>query len=198
SQLDRSAPPFEELQPIATEYGLPEDWTLPYEVPSDFGDRPDFEQLGPLHWNPPLAPKVGGSSRFDNDPRPLILIHFLGHACLHCTEQLNAIADRIDEFEKAGFKVLAISTDTNEDLRLSEENYAASRKPFPIQLIADPDLDYFRAYGAYDEFEDEPLHGTHLISPTGQILWSDISAEPFMDLDFLLKESRRLLEIHAR
>jgi hypothetical protein len=28
------------------------------------------------------------------------------------------------------------------------------------------------------------------------MLWSDISADPFMEIDFLIKESKRLLSLH--
>ncbi|MEO8495164.1 MAG: hypothetical protein ABI614_08840, partial [Planctomycetota bacterium] len=46
---------------------------------------------------------------------------------------------------------------------------------------------------AYDDFEKKPLHGTFLIDSHGMVRWQDISFEPFMDADFLLKESQRLL-----
>ena len=62
-----------------------------------------------------------------------------------------------------------------------------------IPLVANPELDVFRAYRAYDDFEKKPLHGTFLIDAAGLVRWQDISYEPFMDADFLLKESQRLL-----
>ena len=43
-----------------------------------------------------------------------------------------------------------------------------------------------------------PLHGTFVISPGGQILWHDISADPFMDCEFVVKEGQRLLQLHGR
>ena len=51
----------------------------------------------------------------------------------------------------------------------------------------------FRQYRCYDDFEKAALHGTFLIDAQGRIRWQDISYEPFMDTDFLLKESKRLL-----
>ncbi len=36
-----------------------------------------------------------------------------------------------------------------------------------------------------------------VINPEGRVLWSDIAADPFMDIDFLIKESLRLLKLHA-
>ena len=67
---------------------------------------------------------------------------------------------------------------------------------FPFTLLADPDCKTFREYNSYDDFEDQPLHGTFLITTDGRVLWQDISADPFMDTSFLLKEAPRLLQIH--
>ena len=47
--------------------------------------------------------------------------------------------------------------------------------------------------GCYDDFEKSAIHGTFLIDGQGKIRWQDISAEPFMDGAFLLKEAKRLL-----
>jgi len=51
----------------------------------------------------------------------------------------------------------------------------------------------FKAYRCYDDFENQTLHGTFLINPEGLVLWQDISYEPFMEAEFLLKEAKRLL-----
>ena len=128
--------------------------------------------------------------------KPLVLIFYLGYGCLHCTEQLNAIAERMDDFKEAGLPVLAISTDTVAELAESQTKYLAEGDAFPFPLVADPEKAAFKAYGAHDDFEGKALHGTFLLDPKGRILWSDIAADPFMDLDFLIKESHRLLRLH--
>ncbi len=51
----------------------------------------------------------------------------------------------------------------------------------------------FRAYGAFDDFEDVNLHGTFLVDGDGLVRWNDVGFEPFMDAAFLLAESKRLL-----
>ena len=48
-----------------------------------------------------------------------------------------------------------------------------------------------------DDFEEDELHGTFLIDESGKLRWQDISYEPFMEPEFLLKEAQRLLEIPA-
>ena len=204
SQIDLSAPPFARLLPIARSLDLPDDWRRPYEVPSDFGDRPNLSDFGPIHWTPPTAPPFTlpdqdglPVSLESHKGKPLILIFYLGHGCLHCSEQLNAIADRIDDFKEAGLPVLAISSDTVPELAKSQSNYSKEATEFPFPLIADPEKKSFKAYSAHDDFENEALHGTFLLDPNGRTLWSDVSADPFMDLDFLIKESHRLLRLHA-
>ena len=54
-------------------------------------------------------------------------------------------------------------------------------------------MDVFKQYRAYDDFEKQPLHGTFLIDRAGLVRWQDISYEPFEEVEFLLKESKRLL-----
>lgn len=204
SQIDLSTPPFARLLPIAKSLGLPDDWTLPYVIPADFGERPDINTFGPIHWEPPVAPsftltdaKQLPVSLESYRGKPLVLIFYLGYGCLHCSEQLNAIAKRIHDFKTAGLPVLAISTDTIAELAKSQDNFLAEDKAFPFPLVADPKLTSFKAYGAYDDFEKKALHSTFLLDPKSKILWSDIAADPFMELDFLIKESHRLLRLHA-
>ena len=206
SQIDLTAPPFARLLPIAQSLGLPDNWTLPYAPPADSGERPDVDTLGPIHWQPPAAPAFTLPNQKDQPVsleshrgKPLILVFYLGYGCLHCSQQLNAIAARTDDFQAAGLPVpvLAISTDTVAELAKSQENYSADGKNFPFPILADPFKTSFKAYGAHDDFESTALHGTFLLDPKGNILWSDISADPFMDLDFLIKESNRLLQLHA-
>ncbi len=60
-------------------------------------------------------------------------------------------------------------------------------------MVADPRLDAFQSYRAYDNFEQIALHGTFVIDPNGFVRWHDESSEPFMDVDFVLAESKRLL-----
>ena len=69
-------------------------------------------------------------------------------------------------------------------------------EPFP--LVSNAELDVFKAYRCYDDFEKQPLHGTFLIDGQGLVLWQDVGFEPFMEVDFLLKESQRLLAREAQ
>ena len=86
--------------------------------------------------------------------------------------------------------MLAISTDDQKGLQQSIENFSGE---MPIQLASDKANVVFKKFRAFDDFEDKPLHGTFLIDGQGKIRWQDISYEPFMEHEFLLKESKRLL-----
>lgn len=204
SWIDLEATPFARLSPIAKEFGYPEDWRKPHQRASNFGERPESDQMGPVYWQPPAAPGFTlpdlKSHRFASSGfagKPVILVFYLGYGCVHCAEQLNAIANRISDFKQAGLRVVAISTDKVDDLSksLGDEKSVIGSSDLP--LLADPEMAVFRKYHAYDQFEGETLHGTFLIDPDNRILWSNIAADPFMDLDFLIAESRRILKLHA-
>jgi len=195
--LQFGAAPFDRLAPIAKELGYPEDWRLAYTPPEDFGERPELDAIGPFRWSPSPAPNWTLQDHAGKDHslahykgEPVIVIFYLGFGCLHCAEQLHAFAPKADEFEQAGISLIAISTDDAQGLQISLDNYDGTM-PFP--LVSNAKLDVFRAYRAFDDFEQTPLHGTYLIDGDGQVLWQDIGYEPFMDVDFVLQESQRLL-----
>ena len=196
-KLDLETPVFKRLHPIARELGHGGDWRQKYEIPADVGTRPDLGTLGPFRWQAPAAPpwklkdsKGAELSLASYRGRPVCVIFYLGYGCIHCAEQLHEFAPRLKDFQATGLEVVAISTDDQEGLKKSLEAYENGDFPFP--LVANSSLDVFKAYRAYDDFEDLALHGTYLIDGKGAILWHDISYEPFMDPGFVLSEWLRL------
>ena len=196
--IDLSSPVFNRLEPIAVKLGFPKDWRITKAPAEDVGVRPSLDSLGTFRWQPSPAPawvlKDANDelhALIDYKGKPVVAIFYLGSGCLHCAEQLHAFAPKIDEFKKAGIDIVGISTDDLPGLKISIANY--DKGDLPIPLVANSELDIFQAYRAYDDFEKQPLHGTFLIDGAGKIRWQDISYEPFMDADFLLKESQRLL-----
>lgn len=194
-QLD--APAFARLTPVATEFGWSADWRLPLEARADLGERPPLESLGPAHWHPSPAPsweladhRSAPRSLSDYRGRPVVILFYLGHGCLHCVEQLQKFAAVTDEFRKAGIELIAIGSDRPADLQLACKNYGSE---FPFPLVSNDSLDVFKAYRCFDDFENLPLHGTFLIDAEGQVRWQDIAAEPFVNHKFLLEEAVRLL-----
>jgi len=196
-KLDLRTPVFERLGPVARGLGYQGDWRQKYEQPVDVGTRPELGALGPFRWQPPKAPswklkdyKGAERSLAGYQGRPVCIIFYLGYGCIHCAEQLQAFAPRAKDFKAVGLDVIAISSNNREDLKKSLAAYDKGEFPFP--LVANPDLDVFKAYRAYDDFENLALHGTYLVDEKGSILWHDISYEPFMEPEFVLSEWLRL------
>ena len=201
-QIDIDAPVFARLAPIAERLEFPADWRIVKPAEPDVGVRPPLDSLGPRHWQPPPAPEWDlrdgrggriGSAQYRG--KPVVVLFYLGHECLHCAEQLQAFAPLTNEFQSAGISLVAISTDDDAGLAKSIENYKSGDFPFP--LASDATLGTFKAYRAHDDFENRPLHATFLIDGGGLIRWQDISFEPFRDARFVLNEARRLLAISA-
>ncbi|MCC7335584.1 MAG: redoxin domain-containing protein [Pirellulaceae bacterium] len=211
---DLDTPLLARLQPVVTELNVSGDadalsdgaqgsrWTAAYETASDFGERPSLDSLGPFRWHPYLAPEFVVCTPEQTDVRlkhfagrPTIVIFYLGFGCLHCVEQLHAFAPRTAEFRKAGIQLMAISSEDVESLNTGLASLGSESLQIPLH--ADPQLAAFKAYRCFDDFEQQPLHGTFLLGTRGRVLWQDIGYEPFMDVDFLLNESQRLLELQG-
>ena len=195
--MDQDIELFSRLEPIAKEFGFGSDWQKQYTPAVDLGFRPALDSLGPFRWTPSAAPvwslkdsKDVTASSNEYRGQPYIAIFYLGHGCLHCAEQLHAFAPQTEAFEKAGIKMIAISTDGHEGLQKSIADFDGE---MPIRLASDEKLEVFKKFRAFDDFENQPLHGTFLVDGDGKIRWQDISYEPFMKHEFLLKEAKRLL-----
>jgi peroxiredoxin/tetratricopeptide (TPR) repeat protein len=158
------------------------------------GHGVDLESIGPSRWQPRAAPPLrrprgGGGGEIalaDLDGEPVLVVFFLGFGCVHCVEQLRELAPRTAAFRAAGIRVLAVGTDPVEAV-----GQALDGDPLPFPVLCDPGAEAFRQWSCWDEFDDVPLHGTFLLDGRHQLLWQDIGAEPFLDLDFLLGEATR-------
>ena len=126
----------------------------------------------------------------------MLLIFYLGSGCRHCIEQLNTFAPFSPEYTKAGIPIVAISTDAASYLNKTSEQ-ASLPSGFPFPIVANPDLSQFKAYGAHDAFEHQPLHGIFLLDGAQRIRWQDISFRPFDQPEWLLEESQRLLRFDS-
>jgi peroxiredoxin len=200
--LESGSPVFARVAPIAAAVELPADWRVRRPPRHDVGDRLDFEALGPFRWQPAPAPAWTLADAFgrtrslaDYRGRPLVVIFYLGFGCLHCAEQIGIFAARAGSFAAAGISLVAVSTDRQADLGKAVKDFSAqsSVQELAFPLVADPALEVFKAYRAYDDFERQPLHGTFLIDGAGLVRWQDISFEPFKDAEFVLREACRLL-----
>ncbi|MEM7146973.1 MAG: redoxin domain-containing protein [Verrucomicrobiota bacterium] len=196
---DPTLPIFARLRAAADQLNFPSKWTLDNpEKPTGPDPLPNPDNIGLLTYSPPEAP---GWSLPDHENtslsldsyagKPLVAHFFLGVGCVFCVEQLKKFSPLVEDFKNAGIEMIAVSTDSQEELA---ESLGDPDKPsFPFPIVADPDLEQFKAYRVHDDFENKPMHATFLIGPDGHILWSDIGHEPFMYPEFLLAEAQRLL-----
>ncbi len=199
SVSDLSTPVLARLTPLATELGYDTAWAKPFKPQSDVGSRPDLDKLGPFRYAPYQAPtweaktREGEAVSFQKYAgKPVVVIFYLGFGCLHCMEQLQEFSPAADKFRAAGIEIVAISSETPELLAKGMDKYD---KPINLPLLSDAELNVFKSFRCYDDFEKQPLHGTFLIDAKGRVLWQDISFEPFKDDEFLLKEAGRLLKV---
>lgn len=198
NSIDETAPLYSRIGAIARELGYSQQWKTVKPPQPDTGIRPPLDWLGPIHWQPsPAAPwslsdvRDGSHALGDYHGKPVIVLFSLGYGCLHCAEQLQAFGNAAADFRSAGIELVAISSDDQDGLKQSFKNYQGAEIPFP--LVSDNGLNVFKAYRCYDDFEQQPLHGTFVIDGAGRVRWQDIGPEPFMDTKFLAAEAQRLL-----
>ena len=202
SWIDLEAAPFARLAPIARAFGHGDDWRKPYVMPKDVAERPRLEELGPFRWSPSAAAdwtlQAPGGKRVrlaDYRGKPVLVVFFLGFGCVHCVEQLQALAPMTKDFAKAGIEIVTIGTDKLEDVQRS---LSSDPNAYSFPILADPQARVFRQYRCWDDFENMALHGTFLIDANGLVRWQDISYEPFMKTEFLLRECKRLLALRSK
>ena len=202
-QLD--AVPFARLSPVAKRLGKSDDWRAkePWRG-QDFGSQKpqDLNHLGPLVYQSPTAPDFDllgeDGSRISLKTfsgKPVILIFYLGHNCEHCVEQLNNFAPLASKFKEDGIELVAVGPEPLAELAKAHDLCSSGEKRFPFPLFSDLESGSFKDYRAYDDFEDMPLHGVFLIDEKGRLRWMDAGPEPFQDIPFLLRESKRLLSM---
>ncbi|WP_197454579.1 redoxin domain-containing protein [Stieleria varia] len=199
SVADIGTPMLARLGEVAEDADIKGDWRKKASPAEDLGSRPPLGDLGPISWQPYQSPRWQALSSDDQKVtdeqyrgRPRIVIFYLGFGCLHCIEQLHAFAPEFEKFADLGIEIIAISTEGAAELATGITNFD---KPLPIPLMADPSAEVFKSFRCWDDFEDQPLHGTFLIDAQNRVRWQDISYEPFTDVDFLLNESKRLLNL---
>lgn len=153
-----------------------------------------LDDLGPERWQPYEAPRLTARnaageevSLQDFGGQPVLLIFYLGEQCPHCVDQLVAVKKRFAEFEGFDVALLAVSSDSTEDIA-----EFVKTGDIPYTLLSDSDFTSARRFGSYDDFEEIELHSTFLIDAEGRIRWSRIGGGPFMDLDFLISEIERI------
>jgi len=209
-QADRDLPILVRLERIVDRWKSDKDWV---ESRAKQGNRQegtdeaaanriDLTNLGPLIWSPvpaesfALTETTGASWELAQRKGKMVLaLFYLGGKCAHCMQQLEAFGKELEAFKKLGVEVVAISTDDLEATKSLKNNKDGIK--FPMPLLADPKLEVFKSYRAYDDFEKQPMHGTFLIDARGGVRFQRISAEPFLDVEFIKTEAARVSKLTA-
>ena len=199
---DRELPVFQRLAPIVATWKADKNGPAAangHENGSDDAaqNRVDPNTLGPLTWSPYSAeafelPDSTGKnwSLAEHKGRNVVLIFFLGGKCAHCMQQLQNFGKEFDALRKQDTDVVALSTDDLAAAKSLKEN--ADGVKFPMPILPDPKLDVFKHYSAFDDFENAPLHATVLIDSQGFVRFQRISADPFLDVEFIKTEAARV------
>jgi FtsP/CotA-like multicopper oxidase with cupredoxin domain/peroxiredoxin len=121
--------------------------------------------------------------------RRLLMVFHRGVDCLHCSEQLAALAKRRDEFAASAVEVVAICPTL-------PESSGIERKPdetgFWYPLCVDPELKVFEQFGCLAA-DRSPRHALVLIDALGQIRWQSVTESADPDIDSVLALCKRLL-----
>ncbi len=199
--MDRDLPVFKRL--TAT-FAKDPNWPAPAPKRTDSGVRPVLSTLGPVHWQPPVAP-VFDALTLDNEhvkssdftaKRPTVFMFYLGYECGHCVEQIQAFSKAAADFDKAGIQLVAVTIEPTQVAgNIRSKLNLKPDAPLPFPILSDSSLESFKKVRAYDDFEGDNLHATILIDREGRQRWQDISYIPFTDTKFLLEESKRLLAL---
>ncbi len=157
--------------------------------------RPDAPStIGPINWQPYNAPQLectaadGSKVTLDQfKGSNVLLVFYLGDECVHCMEQLTAINAHSSDWSTEETVVIGVSS-------ASPEKNKASPKlgKLGMKLLSDSDHINARRFASYDDFEEIELHSTVLIDKAGRVHWKRTGGKPFADVDFLLKEVRRM------
>ena len=154
----------------------------------------ELSTYGPANWQPFTAPKLecrdkdGKAVTLEKyKGKNVLLIFYLNEACVHCVEQLGKINERLKDFSDKNTVVLGVSSATpeknKESLKLGD---------FGITLLSDTAHENARRFASYDDFEEMELHSTILIDGDGRIRWKRTGGDPFMNIDYLLREITRI------
>jgi peroxiredoxin len=204
---DRDLPAFHRLEPIVARWRTDKTWTQ--SSPDTTGstgtdesaiNRIDLATLGPLVWTPfPAEPfsraDTSGApwSLAGNRGKNILLIFFLGGKCAHCMQQLQLFGKEYEAFKSLNLETVAVCSDDTVATRNLKNNKDGIK--FPMPMLADPKLELFKLYRAYDDFENQPLHGTFLVDIQGNVRFQRISADPFLEVEFIKAEAERVNRI---
>jgi peroxiredoxin/tetratricopeptide (TPR) repeat protein len=207
---DRDLPVFRRLEGRLREWNHGKSEKAPSQPPVNHSgsdetaiNRIDLTVLGPLVWSPFPAERFAKAdtagvpwSLADQKGKNVLVIFFLGGKCAHCMQQLQLFGKDYEDFKKRNVVMVAVSTDDLKATKALQNNKDGIK--FPMPILPDPGFELFKLYQAFDDFENQPLHGTFLIDTEGNVRFQRNSADPFLDVEFIKTEAERVRRLAGR
>jgi peroxiredoxin len=204
---DRDLPVFRRLESFVGRWKIGKEWAASAAPTAGSPgtdealiNRIDLTTLGPLAWAPFAAEPFSRTdsarltwSLAEHKGKTVVILFVLGGKCAHCLQQLQLFGQEYDNLRKRGIDTVAISTDDLAAVRELKTNKDGIK--FPMPMLADSKLELFKLYRAFDDFENQPLHGTFLVDALGNIRFQRISADPFLEVEFIKTEAERTKRI---
>lgn len=201
---DRDVPVFKRLDRIVATWKSSGQWQAsapePATDPATAG-RIDLETVGPLVWTPtPAEPFTLSDTQgkpftlSDHRGKNVVILFFLGGKCAHCMQQLQVFGKELKALADVNTELVAVSTDDLPAAKALKESDPEIK--FPMPFLPDPKLEAFKRYRSFDDFENQPLHGTFLIDSRGLLRFQRISADPFLDVEFIKEEAARINKLN--
>jgi hypothetical protein len=177
-ELDETAPFNQEMIQILRDKGLIPAGSIRKAFTSwrpIHSSRPQHDALGPVLWQSIKAPNFewtdsDGTKHTLNQVapnKPAVVALVLGN-CPRCDTQFAMLEEKKAELTAKGIELVAIAS--------TPEN-----------------LPVFKQMWSFDEFESIPIHGLFVLNAERDVVWQDVSAEAFLDIDFLMNELQRSL-----
>jgi peroxiredoxin len=154
----------------------------------------DLDPIGPMNWQPFQAPNLQVLDRNGKKVdlqnyrgKNVVLVFFLGEACVHCVGQLKSLNDKSSDFDAQNTVLLAVCSETPAKLKEAKALDQAN-----IKFLSDNAHENARRFSSYDDFEEIELHSTIIIDKAGRVRWKRTGGDPFTNIDFLLSELKRI------
>src|SRR5262249_29573384 len=113
----------------------------------------------------------------------VLLVFYMGHWCPHCQKQLGELNDHAAQFAANGTTVIAVSTDTPEDVVALKAKLGLA-----FDLYSDPELQTIAKWGVADYSANVATPASFVIQPGGAVTFRRVG-EGKVTVDELLAAS---------
>ena len=151
----------------------------------------DLVPLFPNQTVPPLRVDLAGGRQFDlTSEKPFhftLVVFYRGLHCPICKTQLKELESKLDDFEKRGVAVVAVSTDSKERAEQTRETWGLSRLRigYGLSLAAARHWGLYvsSGHGKTSAGVDEPAlfsePAIYLVRPDGTLYFGSVQTMPF-------------------